>query len=137
MSKITLNPYLNFDGNTKEAMEFYHQVLGGKLDLQTFKEAPGMDVPADYQDKIVHAHLESDGMVIMASEGKPAEPVKFGDNVSLSLVGDDHDRLTKIFEQLAEGGEITMPLEKQFWGDDFGMLKDKFGVLWMVNINKG
>jgi PhnB protein len=128
-----LNPYLNFNGNTKEAMEFYHSIFGGKLDMQTFGEA-NMAADESQKDLIVHARLESDGILIMASEGKPGEKVNFGDNVSLSLVGEDEEKLTEWFGKLSENGKITMPLAKQFWGDTFGMCTDKFGVQWMINI---
>ncbi len=136
MSQITLNPYLNFNGNTREAMEFYHQVLGGELKLQTFSEVSGMEVPPGYEDKIMHARLDSDVIAIMATEGRPGVEVKFGDNVSLSLMGSDTAKLTEIFNALTSGGEVTMPLAKQFWGDTFGALKDRFGVYWMVNITE-
>ena len=131
---MQLNPYLNFPGNTREAMEFYQKVLGGKLDVQTFGEAPGMEVPPGYEDKVIHAMLDADGVVIMASESMPGSEVTFGDNVSLSLSGTNTDRLTQIFHSLSDGGTVTMPLEKQFWGDTFGMATDRFGVNWMVNI---
>jgi len=131
-----LNPYLNFNGNTREALEFYHQVFGGELKLQTFSEVPGMEVPKGYEDKIMHGRLDSDTVTIMATEGQPGKEVKFGDNVSLSLMGSDNPKLTEIFNALAEGGEVTMPLSKQFWGDTFGALKDKFGIYWMVNISE-
>ncbi len=136
MDQVKLNPYLNFDGNTREAMQYYHQVLGGELKLQTFSEAPGMKVPEGYADKILHAQLDSGAVTIMASEGMPGQAVNFGDNVHLSLVGSNADRLTEIFNALAEGGRITMPLEKQFWGDTFGMVTDQFGIHWMVNITQ-
>jgi PhnB protein len=136
MRQITLNPYLNFNGNTREALEFYHQIFGGELKLQTFSEVPGMEVPKGYEDKIMHGRLDSDAITLMATEGKPEVEVNFGDNVSLSLQGTDTAKLTEIFNALSEGGEVTMPLEKQFWGDIFGALKDKFGVYWMVNISE-
>jgi PhnB protein len=136
VGNIQLNPYLNFQGNTREAMEFYQQVLGGKLDIQTFGEVPGMDVPPGYEDKVMHAMLDADGVVIFASEGMPGAEVKFGDNISLCLNGSagDTDRLTEIFNAVSDGGTVMMPLEKQFWGDVFGMATDKFGVQWMVDI---
>jgi len=136
MGQIKLNPYLNFDGNTKEAMEFYNQVFGGELKLTTFGEFKGMPVPDGYADKIMHAVLESDDVTLMASEGRPGIPVKAGDNVSLSLSGNDSDKLTKYFNGSAEGGKITMPMAEQGWGDMFGMCDDKFGLHWMVNISK-
>ena len=137
MTQLFLTPYLNFNGNTKEALEFYHQVLGGELRLQTFGETPGMPVPPGYEDKIIHGHLQADDLVIMASEGRPGEQVSFGDNVHLSLQGADEAKLSGIFNSLSEGGKVTMPLAKQFWGDTFGSFTDKFGVHWQVNIVKG
>jgi PhnB protein len=136
VGNVQLIPYLNFQGNTREVMEFYQQVLGGKLDIQTFSEVPGMDVPPGYEDKVIHAALDANGIVIFASEGMPGEEVKFGDNVSLCLSGSagDTDRLTEIFDTLSDGGTVQMPLEKQFWGDMFGLCTDKYGVQWMVDI---
>jgi len=136
MTQLMLNPYLIFNGNTKEAMQFYHKVLGGELSLQTFSEAPGMPVPPGYEDKIIHARLDADGIVIMASEGQPGRKVDFGDNVNLSLNGSDEPRLTRVFNELSEGGKVTMALAKQFWGDTYGQFTDKFGVHWQVNITK-
>ena len=131
---IKLNPYINFSGNTQEAMEFYKSVFGGELTLSKFSEFPQMEVPEGYEDKIMHAQLVSGDITIMASEGKPGGEVVKGDNFSLSLSGDDEEELTKLFEALGEGGQVTMPLEKQMWGDTFGMIIDKFGISWMVNI---
>ena len=135
MSPIQLNPYLNFNGSTREAMEFYHHVLGGKLDLQTFGDSP-METPDEQKDMIVHAQLEGDGFMIMASDSNPGQPVTNGESVHLSIMGTDRGALTDVFAGLAEGGEVTMPLAEQFWGDTFGMLTDRFGIRWMVNINK-
>ncbi|MBI5495113.1 MAG: VOC family protein [Deltaproteobacteria bacterium] len=136
MTQTTLIPYLNFNGETQQAMKFYQQVLGGELTLQRFKDAPGMPVPPGYEEKILHARLEAEGLVIMASEGKPGVQVKAGDNVHLSLNGTDADKLTKVFNGLSAGGHVDMPLARQFWGDTFGALTDKFGIHWMVNVTK-
>jgi PhnB protein len=133
---IKLNPYLNFSGNTREAMEFYKSVFGGELTLSTFGETPGMEVPEGYEDKIMHAQLLSDDLTMMASEAMAGSAPSQGSNISLSLSGDDEAKLTKIFADLAAGGQITQPLEKQVWGDKFGMALDKFGITWMVNINQ-
>lgn len=129
----TLNPYLNFNGKSKEAMEFYHSILGGNLSVQTFGEA-GMEVDEEEKDLVVHARLESEGIIIMASDGGKDHPVQMGSNVHLSLQGEDGETLTKWFNALAEGGKVDMPMAKQFWGDTFGMLEDKYGVHWMINI---
>jgi PhnB protein len=129
----TLNPYLNFNGNAAEAMKFYHSVLGGELKMQTFEEAKMSQTPGD-KDRIVHAALTSDALSLMASDTNLKQQAKFGDNVHLSLQGHDGGRLTQIFKGLEQGGKVDMPLAKQFWGDTFGMLTDKFGVHWMVNV---
>ena len=133
--KTTLNPYLTFNGNAKQAVQFYHQVLGGDLKLQTFGEIENMPSPPGYEDKVMHAHLEAEDVVIMASDAPPGSQTNFGNNVSLSLVGSDNDRLSNAFNQLSAGGQVVMPLAKQFWGDTFGMCTDRFGVNWMINIS--
>lgn len=132
--KVALNPYLLFNGQAKDAMEYYHEVLGGDLSMQTFAES-GMPTEEKEKDYIVHAQLTSGDIVIMASDGGHGHEVKFGGNVALSLVGPDEEGLTEAFAKLSEGGKVDMPLEKQFWGDIYGQLTDKFGVHWMVNIS--
>lgn len=132
--KALLSPYLNFDGKTKEAMEFYHSVLGGKLAMQTFGES-GMPTKPEDKDKIVHASLDNGTLSFMASDGDVMHPVTMGDNIHMSISGTDEAMLTKFFNGLSVGGKIDMPLGKQFWGDTYGQLTDKFGVHWMVNIH--
>ncbi len=132
--KPTLTPYLNFSGQTGEAMKFYHSILGGELKMQTFSEA-GISTEPLEKDKIIHAALENDTLSFMASDGNAQHPVQMGDNIHMSIVGSDEALLTKYFHGLAEGGKVDMPLAKQFWGDTFGMLTDKFGVHWMVNVS--
>ena len=129
----TLSPYLNFNGNTAEAMRFYQSVLGGELSMQTFDEAKMARTPAE-KNLIVHAALKNGALSFMASDAPPNMPGTFGDNVHLSLSGGDLGKLTEVFNKLAQGGKVDMPLAKQFWGDTFGMLTDKFGVHWMVNV---
>lgn len=131
--KPVLNPYLNFNGTTREAMKFYQSVLGGELTMQTFGETKMAETPKE-KDLIVHAALKSGGLSIMASDTHPKQPPKVGDNVHLSLTGNDKNKLTKIFNGLSKGGKVDMPLAQQFWGDTFGKLTDKFGVHWMVDV---
>jgi PhnB protein len=127
-----LNPYLNFDGSCREAMEFYQSVLGGELNVNTFGEY-GDEGPS--KDGVMHAQLETpSGFTLMASDTPPGMTVDKGAAVSISLSGDDSDELRRFWEGLSEGAEVTMPLEKQMWGDEFGMLTDRFGMQWMVNI---
>jgi PhnB protein len=128
-----LNPYINFDGNAREAIEFYRDVFGGELTINTFGEY-GADDPA-IADKTMHAQLESpNGFTLMASDGAPGTEVKVGDNITISLSGDDGDDLRGYWKKLSDGGQVTVPLEKQMWGDEFGQCVDRFGIPWMVNI---
>lgn len=125
-----LNPYINFSGKTREAMEFYKTVFGGELSISTFADQGVPDAPAD---GVMHAQLAVDGKpLIMASDGMDSAPLS---GFSLSLSGDNGDELRGYFQKLSEGGEVTKPLEKESWGDEFGMLNDKYGVNWMVNIS--
>lgn len=120
-------------GQTKEAMEFYHSVLGGELIMQTFGES-GMPTSDEDKDKIIHADLKNGTLSFMASDGNSEHPVKMGDNIHMSIAGTDEKALKKYFDGLSKDGTIDMPLAKQFWGDLYGQLTDKFGVHWMVNI---
>jgi PhnB protein len=130
-----LNPYINFKDNTREAMEFYHSVFGGKLDLTTFKEFQASEDPSE-DDLIMHAMLETEnGMAFMASDTPKRMEYHPGTNFSISLSGDNEAELTSYYQALSEGGVVTMPLTKAIWGDTFGMCTDKFGVNWMVNIS--
>lgn len=129
-----LNPYLSFTDNARQAMVFYQTIFGGKLESHTFGEYHASQDP-DEQQKIMHSMLTSDdGIVFMASDTPKGMEHKIGNNISMSLSGDDAVRLTSYFDKLAQGGTVVMPLEKAPWGDTFGMLTDKFGVNWLVNI---
>jgi len=126
-----LNPYLQFDGTTREAMEFYHGVFGGELTVNTFGDFGAPD--PSLADRIMHAQLTSaGGYTLMASDLAPGMTEAPG-NGTVSLSGDDV-ALRDHFAALAEGGTVTVPLEKQMWGDEFGQVTDRFGVNWMVNV---
>ena len=130
-----LNPYISFDGNARQAMEFYKGVFGGNLDFNTFGESGAQDSPD--ADKIMHSQLETDsGFTLMASDTPAGMKRNPGDNITISLSGDDAAELRGYWGQLSDGGTVTMPLEKQMWGDEFGMCVDRFGVPWMVNITQ-
>ena len=132
--KTTLSPYLNFAGNAREAMEFYKSILGGELVMQTFSESGQSKSPAD-KDRIMHVELRNGALSFMASDANSqGNPVKMGDNIHMSLMGSDEATLRKYFAGLSAGGTVQFPLAKQFWGDIYGQLTDKFGVHWMVNI---
>lgn len=126
-----LNPYISFAGNARQAMEFYEQVFGGTLRLNTFGEFGSDDQP----NAIMHGMLETpSGYTIMGADTPPGQPHQPGNNMTVSLSGDDADELRRYWDALAEGGTVMVPLEKQMWGDEFGMLTDRFGIPWMVNI---
>ena len=130
-----LNPYLSFDSNARQAMEFYRDVFGGDLRINTFGEYGQADSPD--ADKIMHAQLEAaNGFTLMGADTPTGMQRNPGDTITISLSGDDADNLRGYWEKLSAGGNVTMPLEKQMWGDEFGMVVDKFGVPWMVNITQ-
>ncbi|HVN54263.1 MAG TPA: VOC family protein [Anaerolineaceae bacterium] len=130
-----LHPYLGFRGNAREAMEFYQSVFGGKLLMNTFKEYQASSDPSE-DNKIMHSQLDVDnGISFMASDIPKRMDNNEGLNPRLSLSGDNEKELTTYFEKLSTGGMITQPLVKSQWGDTFGMLIDRYGVNWMVNIS--
>ena len=128
-----LNPYISFGGDAREAMEFYRSVFGGDLTVSTFGEFGMAEGPGS--DGVMHAQLETPaGFTLMASDTPPGMDYSAPNStITVSLSGDDQD-LRRYWEQLADGGTVMMPLEKQMWGDEFGMCTDQFGVPWMVNI---
>lgn len=127
-----LNPYLNFRTDAREAITFYQSVFGGVLVMNTFGEF-GMEGPE--ADKVMHGMLETpSGFTLMCSDVPDAMELDSGSSITVSLSGDDAEELRGYWDKLAEGGNVTMPLERQSWGDDFGELTDRFGVRWMVNI---
>lgn len=129
-----LNPYINFGDNARQAMEFYRDVFGGELTVSTFGEMGGA-APGD-ENKVMHSQLETpSGFTLMGSDAPAGMPRDAGSSISVSLSGDDAD-LRDYFQKLSQGGNVTMPLEKQVWGDEFGMTVDQFGVSWMVNIGQ-
>jgi PhnB protein len=130
-----LNPYLSFSDTARQAMEFYRGVFGGDLTLSTFGEAGGAEGPD--ADKIMHAQLETPaGYTLMASDTPAGMERSEGSSIAVSLSGDDADELRRYFADLSDGGTVAMPLEKQMWGDEFGMCVDRFGVSWMVNVSQ-
>ena len=131
-----MEAYLSFNGNCAEAFDFYGKCLGGKtLFSMTFGESPmGEQTPADYKGKIMHATFEARGQKIMGSDMPPGMPFEGYNGFSLSVQSNDVDEGRRMFDALAAGGQITMPYGPQFWAAGFGMLVDKFGVPWMVNV---
>ncbi len=129
-----LNVYLNFRDQARQAMEFYKSVFGGKLTVNTFKELHAAQDPSE-DNLVMHSVLEAgNNIVFMASDTPKRMEYKPGTNFSMSLSGDNEAELRSYFDKLSAGGRITQPLVKAVWGDTFGMLVDKFGITWLVNI---
>jgi PhnB protein len=130
---INLNPYLSFNGNCREAMEFYKSVLGGELTVNTFGSFGGDPAVAD---KVMHAMLAGGKGTLMASDTGPGMPFTPGNTMTVSLSGADDDGLAEVWSKISDGGQVNVPFEKQMWGDQFGQVVDKFGVPWMVNVTQ-
>jgi len=126
------NPYLNFDGNARDAMEFYKKCTGGTLQIQSFAEA-NVPAPPGSENRTLHARLESGNAILMASDTMPDHPFRQGSNVHINIDCDSVEEIERLFKAFSEGANVTMPLADQFWGAKFGMLTDKFGVSWMFN----
>jgi PhnB protein len=130
---MEMAPYLFFSGNCKEAFDFYQKALGGKVDIFTFGQGPEQkDIPAGMKDQVMHARLGAGNVVVMGADCPPAHYAK-PQGFSVSLSSEDPAEVERIFNALAEGGQVQMPLGKTFWSAKFGMFQDKFGIGWMVN----
>lgn len=134
---VRMNPYLVMDGNAREAVAFYEKALDAKvLGVQTFGEVPsdpGHPMPDEMKDRIMHAALKVGETDLMLSDSFPGFAYVVGSNVSIALVTDNADTSKKFFAALAEGGNVTMPLQQTFWSPAYGQVTDKFGVVWQVS----
>lgn len=129
-----LNPYLNFRSQAREALDFYQSVFGGTLQRSTFAEFGMAEDPGE-ADLVMHSQLTTDsGFTIMAADVPQRMELREGSQISISLSGDDEAELTGYYEKLIAGGTVIEPLSKAPWGDSFGMLVDRFGIQWLVNI---
>lgn len=136
---MVVTPYLHFEGKAEEALNFYKDAFDGEIVMiSRYKDGP-MQVDEDWKDKIMHARLNFGKSMIMVSDGPKDFKTTVNGHIQLSIEFDDEQKMEKVFNKLAAGGKITLPLAKQFWGARFGMLVDKYGTGWMVNkeeINK-
>lgn len=135
---IRVIPYLMFDGSCEEALQFYQEKIGGRVNIVNRYDNPAMQAPDDYKNKILHARLEFNGGAIYASDSFPGQPTKKNSgDVSLSLIlSADLEKTRAIFTGLAEGGQVHFPFEKQFWGDWHGSLTDRYGFNWNINFEE-
>lgn len=130
-----LNPYISFADNARAAMEFYQDVFGGELTVNTYGEYGDPNAPG--ANRLMHAQLETPkGFTLMGADNPPGADYAAGNNISVSLSGEDADELHGYWDKLSQKGMVTVPLEKQMWGDEFGQCVDQFGIGWMVNIGQ-
>ena len=134
---MSLSTYLTFDGNCREAFEFYRSVFGGEFQsFQTFADAPpDMPVPEGEKDRVMHVSLPVGSSVLMGSDSATGfgPPVVVGNNFSISIEGESREHVDRVFAALSAGGKVVMPLEETFWGAYFGLWTDKFGINWMAS----
>jgi PhnB protein len=133
---MKLIPYLSFPGNCKEALNHYQKIFNGNIsNVSRFGET--FPVADDQKNRVMHARLAFGDNMLMFSDNMPGKLVDFGNGISLSIGLTDEAEARSVFGQLAEGGKITMPMEKQFWGAIFGQVKDRYGINWMINCEVG
>jgi PhnB protein len=131
----TLNPYLSFREEAREAMEFYKSVFGGELTVNTFADFQASDDPSE-SGKVMHSMLQApNGLTLMAADTPNSMEHQTGSSISISLSGDDEQELRGYWDKLSDGGTVVMPLDRAPWGDQFGMCQDRYGTSWMVNIS--
>lgn len=133
-TKIELIPYVSYNGQCEEALEFYKSVLGGEIEIVTRYDNPAMNAPGEYRNKVLHARFHFSGVSIYAGDVMPGNTAKGSSaDVSLSLGFTDAETAQKVFDGLSAGGKVHIPFSKQFWGDYHGNFADKYGIKWMVN----
>lgn len=135
-NKAMAHPYIAFNGNCREAMNFYKEALGGKLEIMNFEDTPEdypYKAPAGYEKKVMHSELRLGDLVIMASDCPPDHPFNDKGNVSIMISNNDLESAKCMFEKLSAGGVVHMPFEKTFWAAGFAAFADKYGINWSVN----
>ena len=128
-------PYLNFNGNCREAMTFYKEALNANLEIMDMGDSP-MEVPETSKDHVMHSILTLENITIMASDTMPGQPITFGNSVSLSINCTSREQADRFFNNLKLNGNILMPLQDTFWGAYFGMITDRFGINWLFNYDE-
>lgn len=138
---MAINMYLIFDGNCREAVEFYAQVFETATpQIMTFGEAhqdPNYPLPEEAKNLVMHTYLEISGAKIMFSDNFPGTPFTAGNNFSIAFLSKNKDEIVSVFSKLKEGGNVEMELQETFWSKCYGSLTDKFGISWQVNLEDG
>ena len=132
-----LVPYLNFQGNCEDALIYYKKILDGEIEIVNRYDNPAMQIPTDYKNKILHARFTIADMLFFASDFFPGRTLERGNgDIALSLDADSEEEGQRIFLLLSKDGEVVVPFAKQFWGAWHGNIIDKYGIKWMINVNK-
>ncbi|KHF41623.1 VOC family protein [Halalkalibacter okhensis] len=138
---MSIDVYINFNGNCREAVEFYAQVFDTEQpQLMTFGEAPPnpeYPLPEEAKNLIMHTRLNIDGSNVMFSDVFPGMPFIAGNNISLSIISKDMEKMKSYFDRLKDGGEVRLELQETFWSKCYGSLTDKFGIEWQFNYDSG
>jgi PhnB protein len=141
VKQLAINVYVNFNGNCREAVEFYAKVFGTeKPQIMTFGETPPnpeFTLPEEAKNLVMHTRLNIDGSTVMFSDVFPGMPYVAGNNISLSIVNTNIEEIKSLFHKLKEGGTVGMELQETFWSKCYGSLKDKFGIEWQLNYDSG
>lgn len=130
-----VNCYLAFDGNCREAFDFYKKCFGGELFMMKFSEAPG-GAPKGAEDRLMHAALRNGGALLMASDTMPGMPFSKGNNFSVTIACENNDEVDRYCHAISENGKVTMQPQETFWAHRFAGCTDRFGVNWMFNHEK-
>jgi PhnB protein len=136
-TQIEMMPYLSFQGNCEEALNFYRDILDGRIEIVSRYDNPAMNVPEDFKNKILHARFSFGNNTVFASDVMPKKQAEqMAGNIAISLGLHDEVTAKNIFDGLSAGGDVHIPFKKQFWGDWHGNFRDRFGIRWMVNCSK-
>lgn len=134
--KHPVTPYLTFDGNAREALEFYKEVFEGEIvEIQTFGEAD-FPTPPEVDDRVMHAKFKKDELFIMVSDAFLGQSIEIGNNISLALELESEEEIQKLYDRLSQNGTVLMELQDTFWGAKFAKVKDRFGIIWDLNYTK-
>jgi PhnB protein len=135
--KQAAHPYFHFDGNCREAMNFYAELFGGKPEIMTIGESPAKEqFPKELYDQVLHSHLQNGDFMLMASDMCGMGELNQGNSVDISLTCSSEEEINRLYKQLSKGGKILQELQEQFWGELFAMVTDRFGVRWMLSFRK-
>ncbi len=132
---MKLVPHITFNGSCEDAINFYRDAIGGEIEFaMRYSESPMADkVPAEHGSRIMHSTFTADGVHFMAADAMPGHERSQSGNIDLSIDFDSAEEQERVFAALSDGGTVQLPLQEMFWGSQFGMVTDRFGISWMLN----